>query len=85
MRNPEGSAFPAQFEFFKFYQHLDPSVAQWGAPVGDPGGINVTSSLASFIYGVDDANIDSEYSNLQSVPLLTTDDTPPLHLQSFGL
>lgn len=83
MRNPEGSAFPAQFEFFKFYQHLDPSVAQWGAPVGDPGGINVTSSLASFIYGVDDANIDSEYSNLQSVPLLTTDDTPPVTPSEF--
>ena len=78
MRNPEGSAFPAQFEFFKFYQHLDPSAAQWGAPVGDPGGINVTSSLASFIYGVDSANIDSEYSNLQSVPLLTPELNPPV-------
>jgi len=83
MRNPEGTAFPPQFEFFRFYQHLDPSVGQWGAPVGDPGGINVTSSLASFIYGVDSANIDSEYSNLQSVPLLTTDDTPPTTPSEF--
>jgi hypothetical protein len=83
MRNPEGTAFPPQFEFFRFYQHLDPSVAQWGAPVGDPGGINVTSSLASFIYGVDSADIDSEYSNLQSVPLLTTDDTPPTTPSEF--
>ena len=83
MRNPEGTAFPPQFEFFRFYQHLDPSAAQWGAPVGDPGGINVTSSLASFIYGVDSANIDSEYSNLQSVPLLTTDDTPPTTPSEF--
>ena len=83
IRNPEGTAFPPQFEFFRFYQHLDPSSAHWGAPVGDPGGINVTSSLASFIYGVDSANIDSEYSNLQSVPLLTTDDTPPTTPSEF--
>ena len=83
MRNPEGTATSPLFEFFKFYQHLDPSVAQWGAPVGDDGGINVTSSLASFIYGVDSANIDSEYSNLQSVPLLTTDDTPPTTPSEF--
>lgn len=83
MRNPEGTAFPPQFEFFKFYQHLDPSAAQWGAPVGDDGGINVTSSLASFIYGVDSANIDSEYSNLQSVPLITTEGSPPTTPSEF--
>ena len=78
MRNPEGGAWPPQFEFFKFYQHLEPSAAQWGAPVGDPGGINVTSSLASFIYGVDSANIDSEYLNLQSIPLVTPELNPPV-------
>lgn len=85
MRNPEGSAFPPQFEFFRFYQHLEPSVAQWGAPVGDPGGVNVASSLASFIYGADAANIDSEYTNLQSVPLISTEGNPPTTPSDFWI
>lgn len=83
IRNPEGSDFPPQFEFFKFYQHLDPLVAQWGSFAGYPGGVNVTSSLASFIYGVDSVNIDSEYSNLQNVPLSTTDFNPPTTPSEF--
>jgi len=83
IRNPEGTLTPSLFEFFKFYQHLDPSAAHWGSPVGGPGGVNTTSSLASFIYGVDSANIDSEYSNLQSVPLITTEGNPPTTPSEF--
>jgi len=71
IRNSDGLlSFPANLEFFKSYQHLDPAKASWPeAEAGDPAGVNVTSSLGSLIYGVDAPNIPSEFEVLDGVPL----------------
>ena len=71
IRNSDGLlSFPANLEFFKSYQHLDPAKASWPeAEAGDPAGVNVTNSLGSLIYGVDAPNIPSEFEVLDGVPL----------------
>lgn len=69
IRNPDNGLFPPDLEFFKFYQHLSQATPWPEAEAGMPAGINVTSSLASFIYGVEGPGVLSESQNLNAVPL----------------
>lgn len=66
IRNSDGLlSFPANAEFFEFYQHIDPSVAEW--PVAGPGdaeGTNVASLMGEFVFGSEGRDLDSEADRL---------------------
>lgn len=56
LRNPDGDAYPAQDEWFKFYAHIEPKI-MWGkfgwpeAPAGEAQGSNVANPFMAWIFG----------------------------------
>lgn len=70
IRNADGDLIPPNLEFFKIYQHINPTDATWpDAAPGDPAGVNVASVLGGYIYGVD-PSLKSESEVLDAVPLV---------------
>mgnify|MGYP000007454682 CR=1 FL=1 len=79
IRNPDASfnLYPAQAEFFYWYQMLEPTDAQW--PVsgpGDPEGTNVANPIVAYLQGAEAINLESERNRLASVPVGFDDDKP---------
>ena len=56
LRNPDGEAYPAQDEWFKFYAHIEPKI-MWGkfgwpeTPAGEAQGANVANPFMAWIFG----------------------------------
>lgn len=52
VRNPDGTLFPSQVEFFTAYQNVNPGDASWpDAGPGDPTGANLASQWSLFVWG----------------------------------
>jgi len=56
LRNPDGDAYPAQDEWFKFYAHIEPKsmFGKFGwpeAPAGEAQGPNVANPFMAWIFG----------------------------------
>lgn len=67
IRNPDGSGllFPPVDEFRAGYEHVHPADSVW--PItgpGEPEGINVSSTLGSFVFGNEALNVSSEDARL---------------------
>lgn len=60
-RNPSGPVFPTAAEFQKLWQHFRPTERQW--PEVDPGlpeGINLATTMGSYVFGLGAADVDPE-------------------------
>lgn len=69
IRNPNGSLYPAKGEFLEFYQHVLPTDAQWPLTgPGDPEGANVASTMPSFVFGNDAADLYDESQRISDLP-----------------
>lgn len=71
IRNPDSSflLYPAQAEFFHFYQMLRPRDAQWPeSGPGDPEGTNVACPIVAYLQGAEAIGIESERRRLAEIP-----------------
>ncbi|MBX3732581.1 MAG: hypothetical protein KF791_08310 [Verrucomicrobiae bacterium] len=79
IRNPDSSfnLYPAQAEFFHFYQMLRPRDAQWPlSGPGDPEGTNVANPLVAFLQGAEAIGLESERQRLSHIPTGFLDGEP---------
>lgn len=89
MRNPnEGfTAYPADAEWWNFYQHVEPDDGEWPQTgPGDPEGSNMANIMNAFVYGPESIDIGSELYALASVPTGITgiDVLEPRHIWYLG-
>jgi hypothetical protein len=69
LRNGSGTLTPSDFEFFSFYAHVDPSVAQYPpAGPGEEEGTNVNNPMGAFVFGNEGADIFDEESRVSDPP-----------------
>jgi len=79
IRNPDASfnLYPAQAEFFHFYQMLNPKDAQWPeSGPGDPEGTNVANPMVAYLQGSEALGMESERLRLAYMPTGFLDDAP---------